>query len=315
MRSGPERRKCVSVVIPNWNGRGHLSKCLPALLSALDNYGAPCEVIVVDNGSVDGSVQFALATSPIVRTIALDENRGFSTACNIGAASAEAERILFLNNDTVPDIGFLRPLVERLDSDPLVFAVGSRLLFEGTGQVNFDRHQLAFVRGFPRLDQNISGAALPSAYASGACSLVRYSMFEDLGGFDDMFYYEDVDLCYRAWKRGWYTLVEPESRVLHVDRGTSTSLYSAPEILAIMKTAQIRFMWKNATDRWVLSQHLAWLPIWLLLSPFIRRRYLFRCVLANLLDLKSILALRAVERTKCYVGDRQVVTRLRLSRA
>jgi GT2 family glycosyltransferase len=214
----------VSVVIANWNGRPHLERCLPALeAQTLDSL----EVIVVDNGSTDGSVEMLRSRFPAVRVIAHPVNTGFAAANNSGILASSAPFIATLNNDTEPSADWLERLLAPALADPSVGMVASKMLFaDRPGTINsagiaLDLAGIAWDRlgGEPdRQDDRVVEVFGPCAGAA----LYRRSMLDQVGLFDEEFfaYLEDVDLAWRARLAGWRCLYAPGASVLHVHSAT-----------------------------------------------------------------------------------------------
>ena len=225
----PDSASRVSVIIPVFNRLDLTRQCL----KALEAHTPPgtMEVVLVDNGSTDGTGEF-LKTEAAARTwikVCFNaENVGFSRACNQGAAAASGRDLLFLNNDTEPRPGWLEALVQTLDADPVVVAVGSKLLFpDGTVQhagvaLFEDRQQpdpLLARHIYYRRKADDPAVNVPTEYQAltAACLLVRRSSFEAAGGFDEHFWngYEDVDLCLRLRASGGRLVYQPASVVVH----------------------------------------------------------------------------------------------------
>jgi GT2 family glycosyltransferase len=221
-------RRRVSVVIVNWNGRRFVADCLESLAGA----GEPLELIVVDNGSTDGSVEYLRARSD-VRLLAQATNLGFAEANNLGIAAAEGDYVLLLNNDTVAAPGFLAPLLAAMEADPAVGAVQSKLLtFSEPHRIDGYGSYLTST-GFLyhyRFDQPDERPRPPFDIfaAKGAAMLVRRELLARVGAFDAGFfaYLEDTDLSWRIWLAGARILCVPESVVLHRGAGTAGTLAS-----------------------------------------------------------------------------------------
>lgn len=224
----------VSILVLNYNGASMLREALESLLQI--NFG-PYEVIVVDNGSQDDSL--AVASEFDVRVIETGANLGFSKANNLGVDAAEGDYVLFVNNDMRFDREFVTPLVEVLDGDPTIFAVDSKQFdWEGHQPIHGARR---WERGSPieafwpfRREVQLFDPAGPTFTPWGCASnlMVRKWMFEELGGFDPTFFldYEDLDLCWRAWMRGWGTVFVPRSLTYH-DVGKGSSNVTTPRTL------------------------------------------------------------------------------------
>jgi GT2 family glycosyltransferase len=260
----------AAIVILNWDGKPLLEECLPSVLDAVRHEGGGHEVLVVDNGSTDGSVDFVRSRFPAVRILPLDRNYGFAGGNNRGAAEVESDIIVFLNNDMVVDRLFLRPLLEGF-SDPSVFAVTSQIFFadpkqrrEETGKTRA-RFQAGFVelRHDELSETDEQAPAIPVFWAGGgSCAFDRRKFFR-IGGFDTLyspFYVEDTDLSYHAWKRGWKCLLAPASRVVHKHRGTSRPRFGDRFVDNTIRKNLYLFVWKNITDPSMIVEHLVHLP-------------------------------------------------------
>jgi GT2 family glycosyltransferase len=216
----------VSVVVVNWNGRAFLSAALPSI-AALDYPRELVELIVVDNGSTDGSVAWLRATWPAVRVLAYDRNLGFAAANNAAAATAAGDVLALLNNDLRVDPAWLRCMVEGMRATGAA-AAGSRILdWEGArydhdgAAMSFDGHGTSRRHG--RCYAGEAGG-LPSdaLFACGAAMLVARERFLASGGFDpDYFaYFEDVDLGWRLWVEGARVVHVPAAVAYHRHHGS-----------------------------------------------------------------------------------------------
>jgi GT2 family glycosyltransferase len=212
----------VSVIIVNWNGAQHLRICLPSLLSQSFK---SLEIVVVDNRSSDDSA--AVAKSYSVRWLPLEENPGLAPALNRGAAIAKGDLLLFVNNDMRFDPEFVAGLVEPFEKDQELFATdGMQFNWDGTAC----GHLAARLTNL-RPNRDSSAELVPGLYfyqqekaeqslvfmGSAACMMVRKTLFEKLGGFDDRLPlgYEDVEICWRAWVHGEKTMYVPSAICWH----------------------------------------------------------------------------------------------------
>lgn len=223
-----KKNPLVSVIVVNHNGAKHLENCLPSLVSQAYK---PIEIIVADNGSTDDSANVAAKFD--VKWLPLGRNIGLAPALNRAAQMAAGELLLFLNNDMRFHTQFTGSLVEQLLRSPEIFAVDSlQYDWEGNCHVHLVT-RLTRVRP----ESNFYDQLAPGLYvrqetcqtasrtllASASSMLARKSMFDGLGGFDERMplCYEDVDLCWRAWVRGWGTVFAPEAVCWHrVGAGT-----------------------------------------------------------------------------------------------
>jgi GT2 family glycosyltransferase len=221
----------VSVIIVNWNGAEHLRICLPSLASQSFK---SLEIIVVDNHSSDDSVEVARSLG--VQWLPLKRNLGLAPALNRGATIAKGDLLLFVNNDMRFGPGFVAALVEPLERDLELFATdGMQFNWDGTVR----GHLAARLANVPP-KRDTSTELVPGLYfyqqektekspvfmASAACMMVRRTLFEELGGFDDRLPlgYEDVEICWRAWVHRRKTLYVPNAICWHRVGSSAQSL-------------------------------------------------------------------------------------------
>ncbi len=269
----------VSVVIPTYEGKALLARFLPSVVTALRTYvaatGAPVEILVVDDGSQDGTADWLTAQKvDFTRVLRQPVNRGFAPTCNVGFAEAQYDLIWLLNNDveTTPDA--LLPLTPHF-TNPTVFAVASRALRLGGDAIDGAGRLGRCVRGYWKVfesydvlpNQTPPDATLPTLAAGGGYSLFDAAKLRAIGGFDELlvpFYWEDVELCYRAWKRGWEVRYEPRSVVFHQSSATIRPRF-APRLVEITATRNRLLMhWIHLHDsRWWAAHLLMTGLLWL----------------------------------------------------
>ena len=202
----------VSIIIVNYNGKELLQKCLDSLLKV--NYNN-FEIILVDNNSTDGSVEFITKNYPSLIIIKLDSNKGFAEPNNVAAKISKGKYLLFLNNDTVVTPNFISEMVKVMETDKKI-AVCQSLLLKPDGSVDssgdFIDHLGVVYNSKTKIDEIREVSS-----ARGASMLVRSDIFEKLDGFDQKFFitFEDVDLCWRSWILGYRVLIIPTSIVYH----------------------------------------------------------------------------------------------------
>lgn len=258
----------ASIVIPSWNGAEQLEQLMPSLAAALDRHGGDHEIIVVDNGSDDESVEYLRSNFPSVRIVGLAENRFFGGGITAGIGEATRDVLVVLNNDMVVDPDFLAPLLAGFDR-PDVFAVTSQIHFkdpdkrrEETGKTrgSFRRGRLDLRHLVPNeADSRLRHT--PAFWAGGGSSAYDRRKLLELGGFDplyDPFYFEDTDLSYRAWKRGWVIRFAPESVVFHEHRAT-VNRFSPDWVASVVQRNHYLFVWCNITEARATASHFLWL--------------------------------------------------------
>ncbi|HXB71825.1 MAG TPA: glycosyltransferase [Candidatus Acidoferrales bacterium] len=265
----PARRPdstAASVVIPNWNGRDLLERYLPSVVEALSGNTAN-EIVVVDNGSTDGSADYIRTHFPQVNLLALPTNLGFGGGSNAGFRAARNDIVVLLNSDMRVAPDFLTPLLAGF-SDPEVFSVACQIFFSDPSKPREETGltqawwQDGGLRVRHRIDPQVNDL-FPCFYGGGgSCAFDRHKFLE-LGGFDRLlepFYLEDTDLGFMAWKRGWKVLYQPRSIVYHEHRGTIGKKFNEAYIQAVLKKNFVLFCWKNIHEWPRLASHFffAW---------------------------------------------------------
>src|SRR5258708_2024965 len=244
----------ITIVIPNFNGRDLLEKNLPKVIDAKGNKkNKIIEIIVVDDGSIDDSVKFLKEKfGKEVRIIVHTKNRGFATSINTGVRMAKGELVCLLNSDVVPFKNFLETVQEDFD-DNQVFGVSLHEKGYGYARGKFKDGFIVHV-GMPE-----SKKVEISFWASGGCSVLRRSIFMDLKGMDDEllspYYWEDIDLSYRAQKRGYKVLWDPRANVVHEHESTVKKL-DQKMVSRIRERNQLLFIWKNLTSKNLMRKHI-----------------------------------------------------------
>lgn len=225
----PEGNGCreysVSIVIPLFNKAEYTRNCVEALARTLDP-AESVEIVLVDNASTDGTREFLDSLSGDVVVVRNTENLGFATACNQGARVSRGRNIVFLNNDTVAQPGWLQALLAAAKEEGAGIC-GARLLYpDGRIQhagvaFNGDGVGYHIFNGFPKDHPAVSKRRRVQA-VTAACMLVRRDLFESLGGFDEGYRngFEDVDFCLRAGEKGHRILYVPECAVIHHEETT-----------------------------------------------------------------------------------------------
>lgn len=223
--------KRTTVVIPNWNGKAYLKDCLDSLLIQKDT---AAEIIVVDNGSSDGSVSFLEEHYKAVKVIQFHENTGFCKAVNAGIRAAETEYVILLNNDTRADEYFIKRLEDRIGQSEKLFSVSAKLVSMQNPEIVDDAGDYycalgwAFAEGKGKQDSPAYSHPKKIFAACGGAAIYRRKIFEEIGLFDEnhFAYLEDIDIGYRARIYGYFNMYEPEAVVYHAGSATSGSKYN-----------------------------------------------------------------------------------------
>jgi len=251
----------ASLVIPNWNGKDLLERFLPSWVESIAGHPGS-EIVVVDNGSTDGSADWIAARYPEVRILPLPKNLGFGGGSNAGFRAAKNDVVVLLNSDMRVEPDFLAPLLAGF-TDNSVFAVSCQIFL---GDKTKRREETGLTEGWwqdgglrvsHREDEQVN-QPFPCFYGGGGSCAFNRQKFLELGGFDELlapFYLEDTDLGYLAWKRGWKVLYQPASMVHHEHRGTIGKRFSPAYIDSVLKKNYLLFCWKNIHDWGRLPGH------------------------------------------------------------
>jgi GT2 family glycosyltransferase len=301
-----------------------LEEMFPALLTATNEFhqktGGPWEVIVVDDGSVDDTIHW-VETIPEknVKLITRRRNTGFALACNLGFSACHHQIVILLNNDVLVDKNFIVPLISHFE-DERVFGVTFKAL--GRDQTTFcnggkiGEFRMGFWRAFRNYDVSNGNSNLSpdsdSLYSftvcGGFCAFDRRKL-QELDGFEPLmspFYWEDVELSYRAWKRGWVIHYEPKSIVYHEASTTIRGAFNRFRIDRINTRNRLIFMWKNLHDPGMLIKHLGSIILLAFQALFLLRAAFFGGLWDSLRCLPTIISKRRVELRAAKVKDANI---------
>ncbi len=248
--------KRVTFIVPNYNQRHFMDFCLPPLLREA---GDKHEVMVVDDASADDTVSYVREHYPRVRVLPLARNRGFAGAVRAGIAASKTPLFALINTDVQVRPGWLAAVLPHFDR-PDTFAVCSRIELPNDSQMETGNVAPAWsgVLEPYHVPPTKSG---PILYAGGASSVYDRAKYDALGGFEPMYrplYFEDIELGYRAWRRGWRSFFEPSASVLHQRRAWIGKRFGNAYANETFLKNSLLFVWKNVRDRGMLAQHLAY---------------------------------------------------------
>ncbi len=215
----------VSIIIPHWNGKQHLADCFNSLRQ--QTY-PDFEIILVDNGSADGSQTYIRTDFPEVKLVELPENRGFTGACNVGYAHSRGNIIVLLNNDTAVQPTWLAEIVSAFARHPRVGAVASKMLLFDERDKFHTAGDFVRVNGVPgnrgvwQTDVGQFETEEQVFSACGGAAAYRRTLLEEIGFLDDDFFFscEDVDMGWRTQLAGWQVLYVPSAVVYHKLKAT-----------------------------------------------------------------------------------------------
>lgn len=293
----------ASIVIPNYNGEKLLEQNLPGVIAAF-NYkpNRIKEVIVIDDGSKDASVKVIHEKFPEVRLIKHRVNRGFSAAVNTGARMAYGSLIVLLNSDVYPENNFLEHIFSHFEKNE-TFAVSFH-------EVGYGWAKGVFRNGFIEHEPGQEGQEPHITFwVNGGTGIFRRTIWMKLGGMDEKLfspaYWEDLDLSYRAAKRGYGLFWEPKAKVYHQHEAT-LSLLPLGFINRVRERNQLLFIWKNLTSTALFRKHLIGLFKRIITHP----GYLL-IFLSAIGFLGKVLRTRRIEIKEAKISDEAIFNRFK----
>ena len=284
----------VTIIIPAWNSESQLKKNLPSVFSAAKQVNA--EIIVVDDHStLDNTVSYLESLGSRIKLIKNTRNLGFTRTINAGVLASKATIVVLLNTDVRPEPDCFRQCLQQFGHDD-IFAV----------TFNSDDSWAGgwWRNGLLEHGSIYQGKSRSSLWASGGQAAFSRHKWMELGGLDPLynpFYWEDVDLGYRAWKRGWKILWDPQAHCVH-DHEVSVIKhnFSKKYIQQIAQRNQFLFVWKNIHDHTMIKDHLLHFP------KFIKNYPLAFC--SALLHLPQAFTSRKVEKQLSRHTDQEILS-------
>ena len=245
----------ISVIVVNLNGKSYLESCLQSL-STQDYPAEQVEIILVDNGSQDGSVEFVASRFPAVHIIRNEQNTGFAPAVNQGAHAASGNYLALINNDARADAAWLTEMVAALQRhrEQHVVCVGAKMLDWEGNRIDFAGSGVSFYGFGHQFFHHVPPDALDLQeheilFACGGAMLVERDVFLQTGGFDDTYfaYFEDIDFGWRLWVCGYRVMFAPAACVYHVHHGSSRR-FDKHRINVLLERNALMTMMKNYDD-------------------------------------------------------------------
>jgi len=297
----------------NWNGRELLEKTIPLVQKAIEfDKDNQYRFIVIDDCSTKNDIEFISENFPYVETIKTPLNSGFQGAVNFGITQTDDELILIMNNDIYPKPDGFSKLAQYFSTgaDSNLFAVTGRFYNWDEKTFLYGNRGGEFKLGHLWLyEKDPFDVSSQTFFACGGCALWDKKKFEQLGGFDLLYhplYYEEIDISYRALKRGWKIIYEPGAVFYHRVQSTITVQHKLKKIRVISGANNYLFTWKNITDSDLFFQHLFWCPLFLLRDLF---KLKFRFWFSFFRALKKIglaAAKRKTEKMQSLIKDKDV---------
>lgn len=307
----------INVIIPNYNGSHLIGKNLPSVMDSLKDY-PDCLVIIVDDGSKENDYQklksyVSELNNKNIRLIRQNKNKGFSSAVNKGALASDAELLVILNSDVSPEENFMAPVIKDFENNDNLFGVGCLDKSEEKEGVVFRGRGIGFwKRGFV-LHKKGDIDKSDTFWISGGSSIISAKLLKSLGGYDEIynpFYWEDIDLSYRARKAGYDIKFENKSVVIHShSEGSIVKHYTPEKIKRIAYRNQFIFVWKNITDPLLIFSHFVFLPYHLFWAALRLDLAFFEGFLLALIRVPVIIERRNKQKSKYLKKDSELLSK------
>jgi len=308
----------ITLIITNWNGSKLLRECLPTVLEAVRfDHHHFYEVMVIDDCSNDNSLEILADEFPEVRTEQTPQNLGFQEANNYAVKLAESKIVMPMNNDIKLDPKALHYLAQHFDNKDIFAVSGKIFAFDQTTFLYGNRGGY-FQKGHFHLYEKPPEDDSQTLFACGGAFMVNRQKYLDLGGFDSMYhplYYEEIDLSYRALKRGWKVHYEPQSIAYHKVQATITRQEKLRRISLISARNNYLFIWKNILDRSMTLTFLFYIPLFLLRDLFRLKSRFWIAFYMALKRLPRALKGRSIEQSDVLYSDREILSRINANSA
>lgn len=241
----------VSIIIPNWNGKAFLSRCVAAILQSAVEYGKPFECLLMDDASTDDSAFEVARQFPEVRLIRHDINRGFGHMVNDGARQATGDVLLLVNNDLIARGSFVRNLCHHFEDSNDLFGVSGKTVDWDNDEPNHVNMRGCLENGTLQLTWSDDASTTETMFLQGGSCAVRRDLFTDFGGFSPLFapgYWEDYDMSYQALKAGYRNLYEPAATGSHLGQGSMIRAHGHDRIEFVRTRNRHLLLALNLTD-------------------------------------------------------------------
>ena len=303
----------ITLIITNWNGSDLLKECLPTVFKAVEfDCDHSYEVMVIDDCSTDNSLDVLAKEFPKVRVEKTPHNLGFQEANNYAVRMTKSKVVMPMNNDIKLDSKALYYLAQHFDKTNLFAASGKILAFDQTTFLYGNRGGF-FRKGHFHLYEKPPEDKSQTLFACGGAFMVNRQQYLDLGGFDSMYhplYYEEIDLSYRALKRGWKVHYEPQSIAFHKVQATINRQEKRRSISLISARNNYLFVWKNILDRSMTLMFLIYIPLFLLRDLCRLKSRFWIAFYMALKRLPKALKGRSIEQSNVLYSDSEILSRI-----
>lgn len=304
----------ITLIITNWNGIDLLRECLPSIIAAVKYDTAHVyEIMVIDDCGTDQSLEMLAREFPTVRREQTPRNLGFQMANNHAVDLADSPIVMPMNNDIKLHEQALFHLARHFDDGGDAFAVSGKFFDFDQKTFLYGNRGGYFRLGHFYLYEKAPDDSSQTLFACGGAFMVDRKRYLDLGGFEPMYhplYYEEIDLSYRALKRGWEVRYEPKSIAYHKVQGTIAKQEKKRRISLISARNNYLFVWKNILDPGMTAAFLFFTPLFLVRDLFRLKSRFWIAFFMALKRLPAALRGRGVEKNHARLSDREILARI-----
>ena len=306
----------ITLVITNWNGKDLLRECLPSILKAVAfDSKRLYEIMVVDDCSTDDSLKILEEEFPDVKRLKTPINMGFQKANNYGIKKSDSRLVMPINNDIKLDEDALFHLADHFEKGS-VFAVSGKFFgFDGKTFLYGNRGGY-FKNGHFYLYEKEPDDNSQTLFACGGAFMVDRKRYLELGGFDNLYhplYYEEIDLSYRALKRGWEVCYEPKSIAYHKVQSTITKQEKKRSIELISARNNYLFVWKNILDPSFTLQFIFFIPLFLIRDLFKLKSRFWVAFFMAIKRMPAAIESRRQEKRETLISDHEILNRININ--
>ena len=305
----------ITLVITNWNGKDLLRECLPSILKAVAfDSKRFYEIMVVDDCSTDDSLKFLEEEFPNVNRVKTPVNMGFQKANNYGIKKTDSRLVMPMNNDIKLDEDALFHLAEHFEQGNVFSVSGKFFGFDGKTFLYGNRGGY-FKNGHFYLYEKEPDDNSQTLFACGGAFMVDRKRYLELGGFDNLYhplYYEEIDLSYRALKRGWEVCYEPKSIAYHKVQSTITKQEKKRSIELISARNNYLFVWKNILDPSFTLQFIFFIPLFLIRDLFKLKSRFWVAFFMAIKRMPTVLKSRKEEKREALISDHEILNRINI---
>jgi len=306
----------ITLIITNWNGKDLLRECLPSILKAVDfDSKRSYEIMVVDDCSTDDSLKILEEEFPEVTRLKTPFNMGFQRANNYGIEQTQSKLVMPMNNDIKLDEDALFFLAEHFKKENIFCVSGKFFGFNGKTFLYGNRGGY-FRNGHFYLYEKAADDNSQTLFACGGAFMVDRERYLELGGFDNLYhplYYEEIDLSYRALKRGWQVHYEPKSIAYHKVQSTITKQEKKRSIELISARNNYLFVWKNILDPSLTLQFIVFIPLFLIRDLFKLKSRFWIAFFMALKRMPAALKSRKEEKLNTLFSDHEILAKVNIN--